>query len=51
MAGTTAKPMQAAEAYFADLRDIRASGGGTGELSCYPALANLFRAAGAWLNA
>ncbi len=42
--------MRAAEAYFADLRDVRASGGGTGELSCYPALANLFRAVGASLK-
>ena len=38
--------MAAAEAYFADLRQVRASGGGTGERSYYPALAGLLGTVG-----
>ncbi len=37
----------AVEAYFAELRRVRASGGATGERSSYPALANLLNAVGA----
>ena len=40
----------AAEAYFADLHRVRASGGATGERSYYPALANLFGAVGRTLK-
>ena len=40
----------AAEAYFADLHRVRASGGGTGERSYYPALANLIGAVGRTLK-
>ena len=50
MAGTNVKPAQAVEAYFADLARIRASGGGTGELSNYTPLANLLNAVGAALK-
>ncbi len=50
MAGTNEKPAQAVEAYFADLARIRASGGGTGELSNYTPLANLLNAVGAALK-
>ena len=39
-----------AEAYFEDLRRIRASGGATGERSTYPPLANLLTAVGATLR-
>lgn len=38
------------EAYFASLRQVHASGGGTGELSYYPALDTLFGAVGASLK-
>ena len=38
------------EAYFEDLRRIRASGGGTDELSYYPALTNLLNAVGGALQ-
>ena len=37
-------------AYFADLRRVRATGGGTGERSSYAALANLLNAVGAALK-
>ena len=40
----------AVEAYFTDLRRVRASGGATGERSFYPALADLLRAVGATLK-
>ena len=40
----------AVEAYFEDLRRIRASGGGTDELSYYPALTNLLNAVGGALR-
>ena len=46
MTGPSRKLIAAAEAYFADLRRVRASGGGTGERSYYPALANLLTAVG-----
>ena len=42
--------MAAAEAYFTDLRRIRASGGATGERSSYAPLANLLNAVGAALK-
>ncbi len=38
MAGPNKKLVAAVEAYFADLRRVRASGGATGERSYYPAL-------------
>ena len=44
MSVSTLKP--AVEAYLADLRRIRASGGATGERSYYPPLANLLNAIG-----
>ncbi len=50
MAGPNKKLVAAAEAYFADLRQVRASGGATGERSYYPALAGLLRAVGATLK-
>ena len=50
MAGTSEKLRAAVEAYFDELRKVRASGGGTGELSYYPALANLLRAVGGSLK-
>ena len=40
----------AVEAYLADLRRIRASGGGTGERSYYPSLTNLLNAVGGTLK-
>ena len=40
----------AVEAYLADLRGIRASGGGTGERSYYPPIANLLNAIGGTLK-
>ena len=40
----------AVEIYFAELRRMRASGGGTGERSSYPALANLLNTIGATLR-
>ena len=40
----------AVEAYFADLRRVRATGGGTDERSSYAALANLLNAVGATLK-
>jgi hypothetical protein len=50
MTGTNAKLTAAVEAYFAEVAQVRASGGGTGELSYYPALTNLFRAVGGSLK-
>ncbi|MXX71246.1 MAG: N-6 DNA methylase [Gemmatimonadetes bacterium] len=50
MAGPNKKLVAAVEAYFADLRRVRASGGATGERSYYPALEGLFRAVGATLK-
>ena len=50
MTGPDRKQIAAAEAYFADLRRVRASGGGTGERSYYPALANLLTAVGRGLK-
>ena len=42
----TGELVSAVESYFADLRGIRASGGGTGERSSYPAIVNLLNAVG-----
>ena len=50
MPGANTKLTAAVEAYFEDLRRIRASGGGTGELSYYPALTNLLDAVGGALR-
>lgn len=50
MTGTTRKLTGAAESYFNDLRQVRASGGGTSERSYYPALANLLAAVGGTLK-
>ena len=50
MAGTSATLRAAAEAYFDELRKVRASGGGTDELSYYPALRDLLRAIGGALK-
>ena len=50
MAETNSKLTAAVEAYFADLRRVRASGGATGELSTYAPLANLLNAVGATLK-
>ena len=44
MSGTDAKLVAAVEAYFADLRRVRASGGATGELSSYGPLTGLLNA-------
>ena len=46
MTGTNTKLATAVEAYLADLRRIRASGGATGELSSHTPLANLLNAVG-----
>ena len=46
MPGSNTKFTAAVEAYLTDLRLIRASGGGTDELSYYPALTNLLNAVG-----
>ena len=46
MAGTIIKLRAAVEAYFVDLRRIRASGGATPERSYYPPLNNLLNAVG-----
>ena len=46
MTGPDRKLIAAVEEYFADLRRVRASGGGTGERSYYPALANLLGVVG-----
>ena len=50
MSGTDTKSAAAVEAYFSDLRNMRASGGATGELSSYVPLANLMNAVGAALR-
>ena len=50
MPGANTKLIAAVETYFEDLRRIRASGGGTGELSYYPALTNLLNAVGGTLR-
>ena len=50
MAGTNKKLVAAVEAYFTDLRRVRASGGATGERSFYPALAGLLGTVGATLK-
>ena len=50
MAGTNKKLVASVEAYFADLRRVRASGGATGERSYYPALAGLLTAVGRTLK-
>ena len=50
MTGTNAKLAKAVETYFADLARVRASGGGTGELSNYGPLTNLLNAVGAALK-
>ena len=50
MNGTPPKLTAAVEAYFTDLRRIRASGGATGERSIYGPLANLLTAVGATLR-
>ena len=47
---STTKLTAAVEAYLADLRRIRASGGATGERSYYPALSNLLNAVGGSLR-
>ena len=50
MPANVAKLNSIVEEYLSDLRRLRASGGATGELSTYPALANLLNAAGATLR-
>ena len=50
MAATGAKLPKAVEAYLADLRRVRASGGATGERSYYPPLTNLLNAVGGALR-
>ena len=50
MPGSNTKFTAAVEAYLTDLRLIRASGGGTDELSYYPALTNLLNAVGGTLR-
>ena len=50
MAGPNKKLLAAVEAYFADVRRVRASGGATGERSYYPALEGLLRAVGSTLK-
>ena len=50
MPGPNKKLVAAVEAYFADLRRVRASGGATGERSYYPAVEGLLRAVGATLK-
>ena len=50
MTRTTKGLAAAVEAYFADLRRVRASGGATGERSSYGPLANLLNAVGATLK-
>ena len=50
MSGTTTKLTSAVEAYLADLRQIKASGGATGERSYYPVLTNLLNAVGGALK-
>ena len=50
MMATSTKLTAAVEAYFADLRRVRASGGATGERSSYGPLTNLLNAIGATLK-
>ena len=50
MAESRTKLRSSVEAYLADLRRIRASGGGTGERSYYSPLANLLNAVGGTLK-
>ena len=50
MPANAAKLTSIVEEYLGDLRRLRASGGATGELSTYPALANLLNAIGATLR-
>ena len=50
MPANAAKLTSIVEEYLGDLRRLRASGGATGELSTYPALANLLNAVGATLR-
>ena len=50
MTSTTKGLAAAVEAYFADLRRVRASGGATGERSIYGPLANLLNTVGATLK-
>ena len=50
MAATDNKLKAAVADYLADLRRIRATGGGTGELSYYPPLTNLLNAVGGGLR-
>ena len=50
MVGTNVKLAAVVEAYFADLRRVRASGGATGERSSYGPLANLLNAVGGALK-
>ena len=50
MAESNTKLTAAVEAYFADLRKVRASGGATGERSAYGPLANLLNAVGSALK-
>ena len=50
MDGRTGRLVAAVEAYFADLRRVRASGAATGERSYYPALAGLLGAVGRTLK-
>ena len=50
MTGTNRQLTAAVEAYFADLRQVRASGGATGERSSYTPLTNLLNAVGATLK-
>lgn len=50
MAGIGNKLTSAVESYLAHLRQIKSTGGATGELSYYPALANLLDAVGGLLK-
>ena len=50
MAGNASKLTAAVEEYLAELRRIRATGSGTGELSYYPPLSNLLNAVGGSLR-
>lgn len=50
MSANAAKLTSIVEEYLAELRRLRDSGGATGELSTYPALANLIDAVGATLR-
>lgn len=50
MSATSASLAAAVETYFADLRQVRASGGATDECSCFPALPRLLNAVGTTLK-